>query len=89
MSRDVSWHPHYPILASTSFNGQVNLWTPQTQAVEQEPKIATKGGYPPSVRLRPRGFTRNDSSSEEEESSSNRNNDGSDDEDLSSTIRQM
>jgi len=27
-ARDVSWHPHYPIIASTSFQGCINLWTP-------------------------------------------------------------
>eukprot|EP00347_Sterkiella_histriomuscorum_P003371 403364552 len=30
-ARDISWHPHYPILASTCFSGKVNLWTPQNK----------------------------------------------------------
>ena len=25
--RDVSWHPHFPVLASTSFDCSVKLWT--------------------------------------------------------------
>jgi WD40 repeat protein len=27
--RDVSWHPSYPILASTSFDKTVKIWTLQ------------------------------------------------------------
>lgn len=26
-ARDVSWHPHYPVLASTSFDQSVKIWT--------------------------------------------------------------
>lgn len=26
-ARDVSWHPTYPVIASTSFNGNINTWT--------------------------------------------------------------
>ncbi|CDW77069.1 wd repeat protein [Stylonychia lemnae] len=33
--RDVSWHPHYPIIASTCFSGKVNLWTPQNAKLEE------------------------------------------------------
>ena len=25
-ARDVSWHPHYPVLASTSFDSSVKVW---------------------------------------------------------------
>lgn len=28
-ARDVSWHPHYPVLASTSFDQTVKIWTLQ------------------------------------------------------------
>ena len=28
-ARDVSWHPHYPVLASTSFDRTVKVWTLQ------------------------------------------------------------
>jgi len=34
--RDVSWHPHYPVLASTSFDNTVKVWTLQTQEHETE-----------------------------------------------------
>ena len=26
-ARDVSWHPHFPVLASTSFDQTVKIWT--------------------------------------------------------------
>lgn len=26
-SRDVSWHPYYPIIASTSFDQHIKIWT--------------------------------------------------------------
>jgi WD repeat-containing protein 23 len=26
-ARDVSWHPSYPVIASTSFEGEINTWT--------------------------------------------------------------
>lgn len=29
VARDVSWHPTYPVIASTSFDGSVNTWTLQ------------------------------------------------------------
>jgi hypothetical protein len=31
----VSWHPFLPVLASTSFNGHVNLWTIQNLSEEE------------------------------------------------------
>lgn len=31
---DVSWHPHYPVLASTSFDSTVKIWTHQTKQEE-------------------------------------------------------
>jgi WD repeat-containing protein 23 len=27
VARDVSWHPTYPVIASTSFEGEINTWT--------------------------------------------------------------
>jgi WD repeat-containing protein 23 len=27
VARDVSWHPTYPVLASTSFDGEINTWS--------------------------------------------------------------
>lgn len=33
-TRDISWHPHYPIIASTSFGGNLNLWTIQNMKEE-------------------------------------------------------
>ena len=27
VARDVSWHPYFPVIASTSFNGNINIWT--------------------------------------------------------------
>ena len=27
--RDISWHPYFPVIASTEFNGNVNIWTMQ------------------------------------------------------------
>jgi WD repeat-containing protein 23 len=27
VARDVSWHPTYPVIASTSFDGGINTWT--------------------------------------------------------------
>jgi DDB1- and CUL4-associated factor 11 len=29
VARDVSWHPTYPVIASTSFEGDINTWTLQ------------------------------------------------------------
>ena len=34
--RDISWHPHYPVLASTSFDGTVKIWTLQTNQRDPE-----------------------------------------------------
>ena len=25
--RDISWHPYMPVIATTEFNGMLNLWT--------------------------------------------------------------
>lgn len=36
VARDVSWHPTYPVIASTSFEGEINTWTLQNNA-EPEP----------------------------------------------------
>ncbi len=36
VARDVSWHPTYPVIASTSFEGDINTWTLQNNA-EPEP----------------------------------------------------
>ena len=33
--RDVSWHPHYPVLASTSFDQTVKIWTLQNIKEEE------------------------------------------------------
>ena len=33
--RDVSWHPNYPVLASTSFDKTVKVWTLQSQTDEE------------------------------------------------------
>ncbi len=27
VARDVSWHPAYPVIASTSFDGEINTWS--------------------------------------------------------------
>ena len=35
-SRDVSWHPHFPVIASTSFDNSVKIWTVQTQ---EDPEV--------------------------------------------------
>ena len=37
--RDISWHPFMPVLASTEFNGNVNLWTLQNLDAEEKQKI--------------------------------------------------
>ena len=37
VARDVSWHPTYPVIASTSFDGDINTWTLQND-VQQEPE---------------------------------------------------
>lgn len=34
--RDVSWHPHFPVLASTSFDQSVKIWTIQNQQSEKQ-----------------------------------------------------
>jgi hypothetical protein len=31
VARDITWHPHYPIIASTSFSGAINLWSLQNE----------------------------------------------------------
>ncbi len=38
VARDVSWHPTYPVIASTSFDGEINTWTLQN-TVEEEPEV--------------------------------------------------
>lgn len=37
-ARDVSWHPHYPVLASTSFDQTVKIWTLQNLKEESGAK---------------------------------------------------
>ena len=34
--RDISWHPFLPVLASTEFNGNVNIWTLQNLNSEEQ-----------------------------------------------------
>jgi len=34
-ARDISWHPYLPVMASTEFNGNVNLWTIQNISAEE------------------------------------------------------
>ena len=36
--RDISWHPFLPVLASTEFNGNVNIWT--LQNLDDQEKLA-------------------------------------------------
>ena len=38
-ARDVSWHPHYPVIASTSFDSSVKIWTLQTKEPQQEQPV--------------------------------------------------
>ena len=35
-ARDISWHPYLPVIASTEFNGYVNLWSIQSKPVEEQ-----------------------------------------------------
>ena len=39
VARDVSWHPTYPVIASTSFEGEINTWTIQNNAEPEKPEI--------------------------------------------------
>ena len=41
-ARDISWHPHFPIIASTSFSGEVNLWSLQNEEEEEGNKVVEK-----------------------------------------------
>ena len=41
-ARDISWHPFMPILASTEFNGKVNIWSMQNIGEEEKQKIAAQ-----------------------------------------------
>ncbi len=41
-ARDISWHPFMPILASTEFNGKVNIWSMQNIGDEERQKIAAQ-----------------------------------------------
>jgi hypothetical protein len=34
-ARDVSWHPFLPVIASTEFSGNLNLWTIQNISAEE------------------------------------------------------
>ena len=38
-ARDISWHPYFPVIASTEFNGNINLWTMQNIKQEDQQKI--------------------------------------------------
>ena len=38
-ARDISWHPFMPVLASTEFNGCVNIWSMQNIGEEERQKI--------------------------------------------------
>ena len=33
--RDISWHPYFPVIASTEFNGNVNVWTLQSLKTDE------------------------------------------------------
>ena len=37
--RDISWHPYFPVIASTEFNGNVNIWTMQNINQTEKDKI--------------------------------------------------
>ena len=39
-ARDISWHPFMPVLASTEFNGNVNIWSMQNIGEEERQKMA-------------------------------------------------
>lgn len=39
VARDVSWHPTYPVIASTSFEGEINTWTIQNNSQPEKPEI--------------------------------------------------
>ena len=41
-ARDISWHPFMPVLASTEFNGCVNIWSMQNIGEEERQKMAEK-----------------------------------------------
>ena len=41
VARDVSWHPTYPVIASTSFEGEINTWTIQNNAEPEKPEVKT------------------------------------------------
>lgn len=41
-ARDISWHPYMPVLASTEFNGCVNIWSMQNIGEEERQKMAQK-----------------------------------------------
>lgn len=34
-ARDVSWHPHYPVIASTSFDSTVKIWSISTKEAKK------------------------------------------------------
>ena len=36
-ARDVSWHPRFPVLASTSFDRTVKVWTVQGEVIRPRP----------------------------------------------------
>ena len=41
-ARDISWHPFMPVLASTEFNGCVNIWSMQNIGEEERQKMAAQ-----------------------------------------------
>lgn len=45
VARDVSWHPSYPVLASTSFNGQIDIWTLQNIDMKATKTLFTQKDY--------------------------------------------
>lgn len=49
--RDISWHPYLPVMASTEFNGNVNVWTIQNISAE-ELKVQERKAKEEEERLR-------------------------------------
>ena len=64
VARDVSWHPHYPVLASTSFNGQIDQWTLQNVDKNSTKKLFSQQDY---AHMAGRGIHAGNDDSEEDE----------------------
>ena len=50
-ARDVSWHPHYPVLASTSFDQSVKIWTLQNDKESMQMDISESNDASKSMKI--------------------------------------